>query len=258
MKRMVQKVVSLGLVFVLSAGAWSLAGSTVHTEDCTTVHTTVQAKAATVPIKKYHLKVNENKKVNLGKKYQKNGVQLAAISYSPANSGIAVVDFSKGYLMMHGISKGLYRMVIDFSGAPTLAVNIMVTGEPKKSTKGLNGRYTVQKRVSSKAFQYDTCYLDPKDYNGDGKTDCYYFNSCAIKNISKKARKPDVKIQFYDRKKKLVGTYQLSKDKGTSVNKTLKSGEIDYGFCCGVSAEALKVSTKKFNTIKYWKVCTMK
>ena len=254
MKRMVRKAVSLGLAFVLSAGAWSLAGSTVRTEDCTTV----QAKAATVPIKKYNLKVNENKKVNLGKKYQKNGVQLAAISYSPANSGIAVVDFSKGYLMMHGISKGLYRMVIDFSGAPTLAVNIMVTGEPKKSTKGLNGRYTVQKRVNSKVFQYDTCYLDPKDYNGDGKTDCYYFNSCAIKNISKKARKPDVKIQFYDRKKKLVGTYQLSKDKGTSANKTLKSGEIDYGFCCGVSAEALKVSTKKFNTIKYWKVCTMK
>lgn len=254
MKRMVQKVVSLGLAFVLSVGAWSLAGPTVRTEDCTTV----QAKAATVPIKKYNLKVNENKKVSLGKKYQKNGVQMVAISYSPVNSGIAVVDFSKGYLMMHGISKGLYRMVIDFSGAPTLAVNIMVIGEPKKSTKGLNGRYTVQKRVSSKVFQYDMCYLDPKDYNSDGKTDCYYFNSCAMKNISKKTRKPDVKIQFYDGKKKLVGTYQLSKDKGTNVNKTLKSGETDYDFCCGVSAEALKVSTKKFNTIKYWKVCAMK
>lgn len=217
----------------------------------------VQAKQSQVPVVNCTVKVGENKKVKLPKVYQKEGINLSSISYPIQNTGLVEQQTRNGVMTIHGISKGSYRMQVAFSGANDLVVNVKVTGEPNKPVKGLSKLYGVQKSASSGSFQYKTCYLDPMDYDGDNKFDCIYFKSCEIKNVSKKTKKTDAKIKFYNKEKKVVGTYQLLKDKGANVNTSLKAGSSEYAFVCGIGAESLGVTDKKFKTIKYWKVCKL-
>lgn len=193
------------------------------------------------------LKVGEVKTVDISK-YVKS-VSHTSYDYltdSPLTvANVNVVDLKA---KIHGICAGEEIVTIESSEGESIALHIKVTGKASKNKK-YNKISSVLSNVKTKTFNYENVYLDTS------RPGVMYFTAGKIINNTDGSRVPDIKVVFYDKNKKEVGTYQSTMDEGATYHYTLDYAGASYSlFQCGISASRLGVTDKKFKSIKYFRI----
>lgn len=193
------------------------------------------------------LKVGEEKVVDVSK-YITN-VSHTSYKYI-TDSPMTVADVSVNDLKakIHGICSGEEIVTVESSDGESIDLHIKVTGKASKNKK-YNKISSVLSDVKTKTFSYENVYIDTS------RPGVIYFTAGKITNMVAGTRVPDVKIAFYDKHKKKVGTYQSTKDTGSTCHVELNGTGDNYSlFMCGISANSMGISDKKFKSIKYFRI----
>lgn len=217
----------------------------------------VKANTAKVN-KKITVKAGEIKKIK-GVLKLKDGEWLAGTQFyhePGTTSAVADVSYddSSDTVYVHGIQEGNVSVQFDISSERKVKLEVKTKGSANKTDKGgYNKIPSINQETKTKNFKYTISYLTASNYK-DGKPITYELYTSYLTNVSKKELKPDVTVKFYDKKKKLLGTFTLSKAKGMNIHTTLQPDDIYRNHIAVISADDLGIKQSKFNKIYYWKI----
>jgi hypothetical protein len=188
--------------------------------------------------------------------YIVNSVSTINSTSKKANSYrlVAGVTLSSNRLVVNGLYKGTQSVMVGYTkkNGDTREFSLVMTVRGSQLSKDKNGLASIYGTSSfkTKKFNYIDCYFD---FNLTGKKITGMFiNVPALKNVSSKKLKPSIKVNFYDKNKKLVVAYKSTDSANWNVKVSPKKSYLNYTHV--FSPESLGISQSKWSKIKYYKI----
>ena len=155
------------------------------------------------------------------------------------------------YVYIRTITSGTVFIKIVFSNGE----KVIITGDSEdfgSSYDDINFAdfWGVIKTASTTNFQYSKVRLEP-DITSDGKI-IQFFVYADIYNKSDKTLTPDMRVEFLDENKNVIGYAQASNQIGSTINIKLPSKKVYTNFA--MSADESELDPSKVNDIAYWRV----